>query len=178
MKNQNSEDKSGQQLTSFFGRLSVRFGGRRNTQITDDDQDKKNLISSKNSTQNCHQIDQLHEHPKPRILRFTWSMKTTSNKEPEEMMKEIIRVLKLNNVAYEYREHFVLSCIFDPSHEDSRCKPPGNIVIHRQDETVQFEIEICKLPRINLNGVRFKRISGTSMAFKNIASKIANEFKL
>ncbi|KAM6972484.1 serine/threonine-protein kinase MARK1 [Aplochiton taeniatus] len=100
---------------------------------------------------------------KPRALRFTWSMKTTSSMEPGDMMKEIRRVLDLNNCDYEQRERFLLFCVHCDAHQDS---------------LVQWEMEVCKLPRLSLNGVRFKRISGTSIAFKNIASKVANEMKL
>ncbi|KAG7462906.1 hypothetical protein MATL_G00189690 [Megalops atlanticus] len=100
---------------------------------------------------------------KPRSLRFTWSMKTTSSMEPGDMMREIRKVLDVNNCDYEQRERFLLFCV----HGDAR-----------QDNLVQWEMEVCKLPRLSLNGVRFKRISGTSIAFKNIASKIANELKL
>ncbi|XP_041122939.1 MAP/microtubule affinity-regulating kinase 3 isoform X3 [Polyodon spathula] len=104
-----------------------------------------------------------NKETKPRSLRFTWSMKTTSSMDPSDMMREIRKVLDANNCDYEQRERFLLFCV----HGDGQA-----------ENLVQWEVEVCKLPRLSLNGVRFKRISGTSIAFKNIASKIANELKL
>ncbi|XP_073690288.1 MAP/microtubule affinity-regulating kinase 3a isoform X2 [Garra rufa] len=100
---------------------------------------------------------------KPRSLRFTWSMNTTSTMEPADIINEIRKVLDANSCSYQQRECFLLLC----SHGDSR-----------NDSLVQWEMEVCKLPRLSLNGVRFKRISGNSIAFKNIASKVAGELKL
>ncbi|XP_072517703.1 serine/threonine-protein kinase MARK2 isoform X5 [Salminus brasiliensis] len=125
--------------------------------------DNKDSVSSSSPVSSTPSSTQSAKDTKPRSLRFTWSMKTTSSMEPNEMMKEIRKVLDSNSCEYELRERFMLLCM---SGKPSR------------DDFVQWEMEVCKLPRLSLNGVRFKRISGTSIAFKNIASKIANELKL
>jgi len=109
------------------------------------------------------QVDGRGGGSKPRSLRFTWSMKTTSAMDPVEMIREIRSVLESNGCEYEQREKFLLLCMHGDVHADS---------------LIQWEMEVCKLPRLSLNGIRFKRISGTSIGFKNIASKISNELKL
>uniref|UniRef100_A0A8C9RF56 non-specific serine/threonine protein kinase n=1 Tax=Scleropages formosus TaxID=113540 RepID=A0A8C9RF56_SCLFO len=146
-------------FTSKFVRRNLSFRFPRSMLGSTGDENKDSLSSSSPVPGGTPPP----KDPKPRSLRFTWSMKTTSSMEPSEMMKEIRKVLDSNSCEYELRERYMLLCMSgDPS----------------RDNFVQWEMEVCKLPRLSLNGVRFKRISGTSIAFKNIASKIANELKL
>ncbi|XP_077962580.1 serine/threonine-protein kinase MARK2 isoform X24 [Gasterosteus aculeatus] len=168
-------------FTSKFVRrnLSFRFPRRSMLSSTVDKSEKTSggVLSSTNNDENNSSPGSVNtggtgtppaiggqkDPAKPRSLRFTWSMKTTSSMEPTEMMGEIRKVLDSNSCEYEMRERYMLLCV------------SGNPA---RDDFVQWEMEVCKLPRLSLNGVRFKRISGTSIAFKNIASKIANELKL
>ena len=90
-------------------------------------------------------------------------MKTTTTKEAPVVMQEIYRVLEAKAISFEKKERYLVLC----THGEG---DGGNLV--------QWEIEVCKLPRLSVNGVRFKRISGNTMEFKLIASSVANELKL
>ena len=101
------------------------------------------------------------EDSKPRALRFTWNMKTTSSLSPNEIMKRIRDALESNGYEYEQREKYLLLC------EQGQ-----------GEDALQFEMEVCRLPRLALHGVRFKRISGNSVSYKNTASKLSNDLKV
>uniref|UniRef100_A0A3B5QAP0 MAP/microtubule affinity-regulating kinase 3 n=1 Tax=Xiphophorus maculatus TaxID=8083 RepID=A0A3B5QAP0_XIPMA len=176
----NSQARRGHGATGIFSKFTSKFVRKSVLTSTVDKSEKTSggvLSSSSNNDENNSSPGSGNtggtgtppanasqkDAAKPRSLRFTWSMKTTSSMEPTEMMREIRKVLDSNSCEYELRERYMLLCMSgNPAHDDF----------------VQWEMEVCKLPRLSLNGVRFKRISGTSMAFKNIASKIANELKL
>ena len=83
--------------------------------------------------------------------------------DPSEIMVELKRVLDLNSCDYQQHKKFLLFCIHGDPYESS---------------LVHWEMEVCRLSRLSLNGVRLKRIAGSRVAFKIIASKIANELQL
>jgi len=100
---------------------------------------------------------------KPRSLRFTWSMKTTSSLEPDAILREIKSVLVAHGCRSEQTDCYTLLC----SHGDEL-----------SDSVIQWEMEICRLPRLSLNGVRLRRVRGAAIGYKNIATVITNDLKL
>ena len=77
---------------------------------------------------------------KPRSLRFTFSMSSTSDRPADDIMAEIRHVLTTNKIEFQQQDSYLVVC---------------------RAESVHFEIEVCKLPRLNMHGVRHKRIGGT-----------------
>ncbi|KAM8747369.1 serine/threonine-protein kinase MARK2 isoform 10-T10 [Acanthopagrus schlegelii] len=157
------DEGSRSMLSSTVDKSEKTSGGVLSSSSNNDENNSSPGSGNTGGTGTPPAIASQKDSAKPRSLRFTWSMKTTSSMEPMEMMREIRKVLDSNSCEYELRERYMLLCV------------SGNPA---RDDFVQWEMEVCKLPRLSLNGVRFKRISGTSIAFKNIASKIANELKL
>ncbi|KAI8840730.1 Ser/Thr protein kinase PAR-1Balpha splicing variant [Chytriomyces cf. hyalinus JEL632] len=94
---------------------------------------------------------------KPRSLRFTFNSNTTSSKLPDEIIGEVTSAMNKHGVTYTAVTRYLLECL---------SSGPGR-------ESVKFEIEVCKLPRLkSLFGLRFKRLSGASSDYKDVCEKI------
>uniref|UniRef100_A0A8C5YYF4 non-specific serine/threonine protein kinase n=1 Tax=Marmota marmota marmota TaxID=9994 RepID=A0A8C5YYF4_MARMA len=143
--------------TGVFTKLTSKFTRRPPTE-------SEKTLRYKGSSQHVSAEQRKeNQQAKPRSLHFTWGMKITSAMDPSDIMREIRKVLDANNCQYMHKTPFLLFCIYGDGYTE---------------KVVQWEMEVCKLPRLSLNGVRFKPISEKSKAFKNIASKIASELKL
>jgi len=92
----------------------------------------------------------------PRSIRFALNVSTTSAKLAAEIMHEVCRVLSQNNISFT-TSAYCAYCTCDDVH---------------------FEIEVCKLPMLSMNGIRFNRISGDAWTYKRIAAKLIEEMEL
>jgi len=98
---------------------------------------------------------------KPRSLRFTFNSNSTSSKQPDEIVRNVLHACKALNITHKLVTRYLIECNI-PDKED-----------------LKFEVEICKLPRLNnMHGLKFKRLSGTTSDYKEICEKLLNTVQL
>ncbi|KAJ1498760.1 hypothetical protein HMI55_004764 [Coelomomyces lativittatus] len=95
----------------------------------------------------------VHE---PRSLRFSFSVSTTSTQPPQVMLTELLKVLPTLALESTVKKGYLVQCT---------------------QHDVMFEIEICKLPRLSVNGVRLKRLSGDTWAYKALCDDLVSKLK-
>eukprot|EP00123_Amoebidium_parasiticum_P015227 comp22842_c0_seq1/m.35986 comp22842_c0_seq1/g.35986 ORF comp22842_c0_seq1/g.35986 comp22842_c0_seq1/m.35986 type:complete len:754 (-) comp22842_c0_seq1:841-3102(-) len=117
--------------------------GRRFTKDTSDDKSAPSTPTPLSSK------EVKDKEAKPRALRFTFNMNTTSSMPPAQVMQVLEARLQALGVDYVHGEAFMLVCTH------AGC---------------QWEIEVCRLARLSLHGVRFKRIAGDPVVYKNLVA--------
>lgn len=96
------------------------------------------------------------------INGWFFSVSTTSSMQPEMIISELFRVLEMNGILFHRESSFVLRCFW-----------PG-----QAPSKVEFEIEVCRIPRLNLNGLNFKRIQGSFWSYKKVCNKLIAQMNL
>jgi len=102
---------------------------------------------------------------KPRSLRFTFNSNTTSSKQPDDIIAEIMKACNKLAVTQKLTSKYLIECAWN--------NPASG------KETTRLEIEVCKLPRLNnLHALRFKRLGGSSSDYKEICEKLLAAIQL
>jgi MAP/microtubule affinity-regulating kinase len=100
----------------------------------------------------AHQL----EENEPRTARFAFSASTTSSKEPKVVFENVIKALKEHEVAYTIN---------------------GLMAICKMND-IEFEIEVCKLPNLDMVGLKCKRIHGGAWEYKEALSTVISSVEL
>ncbi len=98
-------------------------------------------------------IEQFRSHLKdgePRTARFTFSVSTTSTKDPPQVFDLVKKALTEAQVKFSTLG-MVATC---------------------QLNDLEFEIEVCKLPNLQVVGLRCKRLGGDVWAYKDALSSL------
>ena len=82
-----------------------------------------------------------------------------------EILAEIERVLNANSLEFEFDGNYSFIC--------EKTKAPS-----KASDPISFEIEVCRLQRMNMLCVKFKRISGSFWSYQRLCSKLVGQLVL
>lgn len=130
-----------------------------------------NMDAIQPSQQKIQEWHLIHKPPKQiRSVRFSFNSSTTSELAPSTIFQDVHRVLILlqgkfpNQLAFQRIEDFyVFNC--------SLKRPIA-------EESVNFEIEVCKVWLMKMHGVKIKRLGGNALMFKGVYEEISSELRI
>lgn len=93
-----------------------------------------------------------------RTCRGAFNVSCTSSKAPKQILQEIQRALTLQRVSYKQASAFLVKC---------------------QKQSLRFEMEISHLDHLeSIYVVRFRRVAGELVPYKELCSKVLAEMKI
>ena len=143
------EPKRRQRSQTVSAGIPTPFAAAQNPQVSEAPKTPAPIDSRNSSSGN------LSDSSEVRTVRFAFSVSTTSALPGEVYMDKIIDILNGNSIDFK-REGFLCHCIENPN----------------MDKEVKFELEVCKIPRLQLHGVRFKRTRGDIWEYKRVCQKL------
>ena len=106
----------------------------------------------------ANSIKELVDNSNLRVVNRLFNVSTTSSKTACKLVEELERVLA--NLKLEFsRNLFVFTCL-------------------DKYNLVKMEIEICKIDKISLHGLNFKRVEGDSWNYRNLCNMITQQLQI
>lgn len=100
---------------------------------------------------------------KLRSIKGVFNVDTTTMKPADQIVLEVIRVLTESGITFKHKGYTF------------KCKQKQPL---DKAERVHFDLEICQIQGLNMNGVRFKRISGGVWAYRSLCQSLMQKMKL
>uniref|UniRef100_A0A672QLW3 non-specific serine/threonine protein kinase n=1 Tax=Sinocyclocheilus grahami TaxID=75366 RepID=A0A672QLW3_SINGR len=141
--------------TNLFTKLTSKLTRRFNSRIPDL---KKNALPMI-----LRYLSGYQKATEPRTPRCGWDVKVRSPRDPAEVVLALREAAQGCGCQVHQAGPFLLSCTHGAA-----------------GSRVAFEAEVCQLPNgpAETSGVRFKRLWGAPLAFRDIATKVSKELEL
>jgi len=103
---------------------------------------------------------------KIRTIKGVFNVDTTTMKNPREILEEVLRVLGEQSLEVDFEGYTF------------RCKSTEDGAGEGGKSRLQFEVEVCQIKGLSMNGVKFKRVAGDVWEYRNMCQNLMALMKL